>query len=88
MFATIEIKEVKEEIGSVVKAIRKQRRITQVQLATSIDVSRTTLQNLENGNNYTIDTLLKVFKELDLLESLMSEIVAAKTQVINTKSLY
>lgn len=88
MFDTIEIKEVKEEIGTLVKVIRKQRGISQVQLAQSIDVSRTTLQSLENGNNSTIDTLLKVIKELDLLESLMSEVVAAKRQVVNAKPLY
>jgi len=88
MFKTVEIKGVKKEIGLLVKAIRKQRSVSQTQLAESLDVSRTTIQNLELGKNFTIDTILKVMKEVDLLEQLNNEIVQAKNQVINSKSMY
>jgi len=88
MFKTIEIKDIKIEMGLLVKAIRKQRGITQVELANSLDVSRTTIQNLERGKNYTVDTILKVLKELDLLGPLKTEITQAKDHVVNSKSMY
>ncbi len=88
MFESVEIKEVKGEIGSLVKAMRKQRGLSQVQLADSLDVSRTTIQNLELGKNFTIDTILKVMKEMDLLQQLRDEIARAKSHVIASKSLY
>ncbi len=88
MFETIEIKTIKDAIGDLVRAIRKNRKLTQVELAKSIDVSITTIKKLEKGQNFTIDTLLKVLKELDLLELLNGEIAQAKAQVSNTKSLY
>jgi len=53
MFDTIEIKHVKRELGFLVKALRKQRGLSQKQLAKSLDVSRTTIQNLELGKNFT-----------------------------------
>ena len=88
MFKIVEIKEVKKEIGALVKVLRKQRGLSQSQLSESLDVSRTTIQNLELGKNFTIDTLLKVLEEVDLLEQVNSEIVKTKNQIINTKSLY
>jgi transcriptional regulator with XRE-family HTH domain len=88
MFDTIEIKDVKNELGALVKVLRKQRGLSQLQLAHSLDVSRTTIQNLELGKNFTVDTLLKVLKEMDLLTQLKSEITQTKTHVINSKSMY
>lgn len=88
MFSTVEIKEVKSEIGLLVKALRKQRGLSQSELASSLDISRTTIQNLELGKNFTVDTILKVLKEMDLLAQLQSEITQAKSHVINSKSMY
>ncbi len=88
MFDTIEIKDVKRELGVLVKALRKQRGLSQLQLAKSLDVSRTTIQNLELGKNFTVDTILKVMKEMDLLTQLNSEILQAKSHVVNSKSMY
>lgn len=88
MFDTIEIKDVKSEIRSLVRALRKQRGISQIQLAETIDVSRTTIQNLELGRNFTIDTVLKVIKEMDLLEPLQSEISQAQNHITHSKSMY
>jgi len=88
MFEILEIKTVKDAIVDLVKVIRKNRKITQVELAKSIGVSITTIKKLEKGQNFTIDTLLKILKELDLLELLNGEIAQAKAQVSNTKSLY
>jgi len=88
MLDSTEIKDVKEELGILVKAIRKQRKLSQAELALSLDVSRTTIQNLERGKNFTVDTILKVIKEVDLLEQLQAEIVKARKQITDTKSLY
>lgn len=88
MFNTIEIRDVKNELGELVKTLRKQRGLSQIQLANSLDVSRTTIQNLELGKNFTVDTILKVLKEMDLLAQLKSEITQAKAHVINSKSMY
>jgi len=88
MFDTVEIKDIKNELGSLVKALRKQRGLSQIQLANSIDVSRTTIQNLELGKNFTVDTILKVLKEMDLLTQLGSELTQAKEHVVSSKSMY
>ncbi len=88
MFKTTEIKEVKEEIGQLVKALRKQRKLSQGELAKLLDVSRTTIQNLELGKNFTVDTILKVLKEVDLLDQVNTEIIQAKNQVLDAKPLY
>lgn len=88
MFESIEIKDVKGELGLLVKALRKQRGLSQIQLAESLSVSRTTIQNLELGKNFTVDTILKVMKEMDLLSQLNTEITRAKSQVLNSKSMY
>lgn len=88
MFDTIEIKDIKRELGFLIKALRKQRRLSQSELASSLGVSRTTIQNLELGKNFTMDTILKVMKEMDLLSQLNAEIIQAKDQITNTKPLY
>lgn len=88
MFDSIEIKDVKGELGLLVKALRKQRGLSQIQLAQSLSVSRTTIQNLELGKNFTVDTILKVMKEMDLLSQLNTEITRAKSQVLYSKSMY
>ena len=88
MFDTIEIKEVKNELGHLIKALRKQRGFSQTQLAEALDVSRTTIQNLELGRNFTVDTFLKVMKEMDLLSQLNSEVIKAKAHIVNAKSMY
>ncbi len=88
MFETVEIKDVKRELGQLVRALRKQRSLSQTQLAEKLNVSRTTVQNLELGRNANIDTLLKVLKEMDLLDQLYGEITETKDQVNYSKSLY
>lgn len=38
------------ELGTNVRKLRKEKRITQAQLATMVHISRATLSKLENGN--------------------------------------
>lgn len=88
MFNNIEIKDAKQELGQIIKIVRKRRKLTQIDLAKSLDVSRNTIQNLESGKNFTIDTLFKVLKAFDLLDKVYDEILEAKKEIKQTKSLY
>jgi len=88
MFETVHIKEVKREIGKTVRALRKSKKLTQIDVAESLEVSSKTIQNLELGRNFTIDTLLKVLKELDALDKLYKEVSSQKRDIIETKPLY
>jgi len=88
MFNTVEIKEVKKGIGSLVKSIRKNRKLTQNDLANTLNVSRNTIQNLESGKNFTADTLFKILKEFDLLDKFHHEIINAKKEIEQIESLY
>jgi len=88
MFNTVEVKEVKQDIGLLVKTIRKKRKLTQIELANTLNVSRNTVQNLESGKNFTADTVLKIFKEFDLLETFHDLILKTKKEVKQAKSLY
>lgn len=88
MFETLEIKDVKASIGDLVKSYRKSRKLSQIELAELLDVSRNTIQNLESGKNFTIDTLFKVLKEFDLLQRVQDIITIAQKEQSEIKSLY
>jgi transcriptional regulator with XRE-family HTH domain len=88
MFETIEIKDVKRELGDLIKALRKQRGFSQKELAERLNISRTTIQNLELGKNFTVDTILKVMKEMDVLSQIHNEIKEAREHVRHSKSMY
>ncbi len=84
----IKIKDVKQEIGLLVKSFRKNGKITQQELAEKLDVSRLTIQNLESGKNFTIDTLLKVLQHFDQLDAINSLLIDKRTEQENSTSLY
>lgn len=88
MFESIEIKEVKIEVGRLMKTIRKQRQLTQLEVAEQLGVSRNTIQNMESGKNFTINTLFKILKEFDLLDKLYREVLSERKAIEQTKSLY
>ena len=88
MFNKIKIKDVKIRIGQSVKIIRKSNKLTQQELAELLDLSRITIQNLESGKNFTIDTLLKVLQHFDMLSILDEEIVKQTKGHTAIKSLY
>ena len=52
----LKIKDVKTEIGKLVKSLHKKQKLSQQELAEQLDLSRITIQNLESGKNFTIDT--------------------------------
>lgn len=87
MLHPITIKEVKNQIGALVKTLRDRDGLTQEELAEKLNLSRVTIQNLESGKNPTIETLLKVLQYFDLLDGLNNYI---ETEARNNRqqSLY
>ena len=85
---SIKISDVKLELGQLIKSFRKRDKVSQQQLSEALDVSRVTVQNLESGKNFTIDTLLKVLQHFDALESFNKQVVEKKEENENMQSLY
>ena len=81
------IKDVKLDLGKLIKSYRKGRNLSQQELADHLSVSRITIQNLEGGKNCTLDTLLKVLQEFELLGSLNKEIAHYQDDLDVSKSL-
>lgn len=64
------IKDVKMTIAELSRVLRKGQSLSRNELSEQLKVSRITIQNLENGQNVTIDTLLKVLQHFDLLDKI------------------
>jgi len=88
MFQDIKIKDIKVSLGSLTKTLRKKHKLSQQALANELNVSRITIQNVEAGKNYTIDTLLKILQHFDLLHDLHKEITQSIEDSKDRKSLY
>jgi transcriptional regulator with XRE-family HTH domain len=84
----LKIKDVKSEIAQLVKSYRKQQRLTQQELADQLALSRITIQNLESGKNFTIDTLLKVFNHFDTLVGFNQFLMDKRNEIEQLTSLY
>ena len=54
------IKDVKVKIGEVCKILRTSNGLSRDELAEILDVSSTTIQNIENGKNATLDKWLEI----------------------------
>ena len=87
MFDHLTVKEVKGNIGKLVKTLRNREGITQEELAVKLSLSRITIQNLELGKNPTIDTLLIVLQYFDQLGG-FNKYIEAEIQNNNYESLY
>ncbi|MFA6151171.1 MAG: helix-turn-helix transcriptional regulator [Chitinophagaceae bacterium] len=86
-FEAIKIKDVKETLGEWIKGMRKEKNLSQDELAIALNLSRITIQNLESGKNITIDTLLKVLQYFDALDS-FHQYISSESQNNSYKSLY
>ena len=84
----LKIKDVKSEIAQLVKSYRKQQKLTQQELADQLELSRITIQNLESGKNFTIDTLLKVFNHFDVLVGFNQFLMDKRNETEQLTSLY
>ncbi len=87
MFDNVTVKDVKLQVGLLVKTLRNQASLTQEQLAEKLSLSRVTIQNLESGQNPTMDTLLKVLQYFDLLGS-FNDYIETEIENNNQQSLY
>ncbi|TXD83870.1 helix-turn-helix transcriptional regulator [Subsaximicrobium wynnwilliamsii] len=79
MLEVITIKDVKVKIGEVCKGLRKSNDLSREDLAELLDVSSTTIQNIENGKNATLDNVLKVANHFGLLQSITKAIDTINT---------
>jgi transcriptional regulator with XRE-family HTH domain len=70
VFGIHTIKEVKDKIGLICSQQRKANQLSRKELAEALDISATTIQNLENGKNATLDTILKVANHFGLLSDI------------------
>ena len=84
----LKIKDVISEIGRLVKSYRKQQKLSQQDLAEKLELSRITIQNLESGKNFTIDTLLKVFNHFDVLVGFNQFLMDKRDEIEQMTSLY
>ncbi len=56
----------KENLGQNIQRLRKQRKITQEQLAEQVGIDPKNISRIENGNNYpTAENLTSIAKALD-----------------------
>lgn len=85
---SVKIKDVKSEIGQLVRSHRKREKLSRQDLAEKLDLSRITIQNLESGKNFTIDTLLKVFQYFDLLIAFNDFLKGKRNENDQVESLY
>ena len=55
-----------QQIGSLIRMRRKERRMTHEQLAEASGISRSTIANIEDGRHHSkLDTLSAIAKALD-----------------------
>jgi transcriptional regulator with XRE-family HTH domain len=88
LFNNIKIKDVKIETGKLVRILRKNHHLSQEELAGLLNLSRLTIQNLESGKNFTIDTLLKILQHFDLLLPIHNALEDKIDEQENLKSFY
>jgi len=88
LFKTLTIKDVKVELGLLVKSFRKREKLSRQDLAEKLNLSRITIQNLESGKNFTIDTLLKVLQYFDLMDAFNDFVTGKRKEYEDVESLY
>ena len=87
-FSNIRVSDVKINIGTLIKKMRANKKLTQGELAKRLNLSRITIQNIERGNNFTIETYLLIFQYFDEIES-FNEYIKSKVDDYNEiKSIY
>ncbi len=88
MLDFITIKDVKTNVGSWCRSMRKAERLTKQELAEELGLSRFTIAKLENGENPTLETLLKVLQYFDKLKSLNQFVLDENEGLTNSQSMY
>ena len=88
LFETLTIKDAKVELGPLVKSFRMREKLSRQDLAEKLNLSRITIQNLESGKNFTIDTLLKVLQYFDLMDAFNDFVTGKRKEYKDVESLY
>lgn len=88
MLSFLTIKEVKTNIGQWCKEMRKAQNLTKQELAAELNLSRFTIAKLENGDNATLDTVLKVVQYFDAMKSLNQFVVNKTNDFTDYPSMY
>ncbi len=84
----LKIKDVKLAIGQLVKSYRKREKLSMQELGDELQLSRITIQNVELGKNFTIETLLKVLQYFELLPAFNSFLKGMRSENEGVESLY
>jgi transcriptional regulator with XRE-family HTH domain len=82
------ISEIKKDLGLLTRKMRKSAKISQDDLAVKLNLSRITIQNVEAGKNFNIDTLLLIWKHFNELDALSRFLREKIDDYDNFKSLY
>ena len=89
LFEIVTIKDIKLSIGKICREKREAQKLSRDELATLLNLSRNTIQNIEMGKNSTIDNLLKVAYHFDLLSQIRQGLQSLeKSQPSNSISSY
>lgn len=87
-FSNIRVSDVKIEMGVLIKNMRATKKLSQDELAKRLNLSRITIQNIERGKNFTIDTYLLVLQHFDEIESFRDYIKSKIDDYNEIKSIY
>lgn len=79
IFDNNNIADIKLEIGKLIRKMRNSAKISQEELANKLALSRITIQNIETGKNFNIDTMLLIFQYFDETNS-FSEFIRSKNE--------
>lgn len=82
------IKDVKNTIGEWCRKMRKAENLTQQELADELALSRLTIAKLENGDNPTLETLLKVLNYFDEMKSIHQFVTDKIENLDHQQSMY
>lgn len=87
-FSSLRVSDVKQAMGKLVKQMRSDRKLSQDELAKQLNLSRITIQNLERGGNFTIETFLLVLQHFGEMQALYDFIQAKGEDFSYLKSFY
>lgn len=84
----VTIKDIQKSLGEWCKLLRRREKLTQQDLAVELDLSPIIISKLENGENTTIETVLKVLQYFDEMNTFNQFIRSKIANINNNKSLY
>lgn len=88
MLEFVTIKDIQKALGEWCKLLRKREKLTQQDLASELDLSPITISKLENGENATLETVLKILQYFDEMNSFNRFIQSRIANLNESKSLY